>query len=136
MICQNSRQKQELMLDKKTKCIYNVRKYNNILKYCRCLEQGGNMVTQTASPNSTAVQEIAKALGEITGKDFSTILGELGANPAHDLAIPSPQAMAVLGKLTAKHGFKITRQDICNTKHGSSCSINLLAELVNKKMNQ
>jgi len=94
------------------------------------------MVTQTASPNSTAVQEIAKALGEITGKDSSTILGEIGANPVHDLAIPSPQAMAVLGKLTAKYGFKITRQDICTTKYGSSCSINLLAELVNKKMNQ
>lgn len=94
------------------------------------------MVTQIASPNSPAVGEIVQALGEVTGKDSSVILKEIAANPIHDLAIPSPQAMAVLGKLTARHGFKITRQDICKTKRGSSCSVGLLAELVERKMKQ
>ncbi len=91
------------------------------------------MVTNTASPNSTAVQEVVKALGEITGKDPSAIMGEIGANPTHDLAVPSPQAMAVLGKLTAKLGFKVSRHDICKTKKGSACSLNSLAGLVSQK---
>jgi len=94
------------------------------------------MITQIASPNSPAVGEIAQALGEVIGKDSSVILKEIAANPAHDLAIPSPQAMAVLGKLIARHGFKITRQDIFGTKRGGSCSVGLLAELVERKMKQ
>jgi hypothetical protein len=94
------------------------------------------MIAQTASPNSSAVGEIAEALGEVIGKDPSTILKEIAANPTQDLAIPSPQAMAVLGKVIARHGFKITRQDILNTKRRGSCSVGLLAELVERKMKQ
>jgi hypothetical protein len=136
MICQNLQQNQVLLLDKKTIEGYNVGKSDNNYKRCRCLEQGGEMVTQIASPNSAAIEEIAQTLGEVTGKESSAILREIAANPTHDLAIPSPQAMAVLGKLTARHGFKITRQDICKTKRGSSCSVGLLAELVERKMKQ
>jgi len=94
------------------------------------------MMAQTAqaTQSSASINEIAQALGEVTGSDSGTILGRLAANPTRDLAIPSPQAMAVLGKLRAKHGFRVTKEDISRTKRGSFCSMNLLADLVDKKM--
>lgn len=81
----------------------------------------------------SSVQEIANTLGEVTGKDPASILSQMAANPTHDLAIPSPQAMAILGKLKAKYGLHITYHDIAKTKKGSSCSILLLANLVDNK---
>jgi len=89
--------------------------------------------TGQSKQTSASINEIAQALGEVTGSDSGTILGRLAANPTHDLAIPSPQAMAVLGKLRAKHGFRVTKEDISRTKRNSFCSLNLLADLVDKK---
>ena len=96
------------------------------------------MVTHsgTSPKGSASVQEIVEALSEVTGKDYTAILNEMAVSPTHDLAIPSPQAMAVLGKLRARHGFIVTRQDIAKTKRGSCCSINLLADLFNRKTGQ
>jgi len=93
------------------------------------------MVAQRAQAmqTSASINEIAQALCEVTGSDCGTILDRLAANPTHDLAIPSPQAMAVLGKLRAKHGFRVTKEDISRTKRGSFCSMKLLADLMDKK---
>ena len=92
--------------------------------------------TSTSPKESASVREIAEALSEVTGKDSEAILNEIAANPTHDLAIPSPQAMAVLGKLKARYGFQVTRDDILKTKSGSYCSVNLLADLVERKAGQ
>jgi len=81
----------------------------------------------------SSIKIIIDALVEITGVKPTDYLKAISSNPTHDLAIPSPQAMAVLGKLKAKYGFSINRNDITKTKKGSSCSVNLLAELVNQK---
>jgi hypothetical protein len=71
------------------------------------------VATKTGSP----LNQIVTALGEVTGKS-------------------SPQAMAVLGKLKAKYGFSISRNDITKTKKGSFCSVNLLADLIEHKTKQ
>ena len=87
----------------------------------------------TTMKSDSSVQEIANALGEVTGKKPSKILSEMASNPKHDLSIPSPQAVAVLGKLKAKYGFHIRRQEIAKTKKGSFCSVRLLADLIKSK---
>lgn len=96
------------------------------------------MVTSggAATKTDSSVKQIVSALGEVTGKDPNDIFRQIAANPTHDLAIPSPQAMAVLGKLKAKYGFSISRTDITKTKKGSFCSVHLLADLVERKKKQ
>lgn len=89
-----------------------------------------------ATKTDSSVNQIVTALGEVTGKSTADIFRQIASNPMHDLAIPSPQAMAVLGKLKAKYGFSISRKDIAKTKKGSSCSVNLLADLVEHKTKQ
>ena len=90
-------------------------------------------ITEEVNKGDNGINQIASALAEVTGKGATSILSEMSANPTHDLAIPSPEAMAVLGKLKAKHGFKITRQDVVKTKKGSYCSFRLLADLFEQK---
>lgn len=88
----------------------------------------------TIMKNDSAVQEIANTLGEVTGKEPSEILSEMASNPTRDLLIPSPQAVAVLGKLMAKYGFQVRRQEIVKTRRGTFCSVRLLADLIRNKI--
>lgn len=81
----------------------------------------------------SSVSQIVTILSEVTGKSSASFFKQIASHPKHDLAIPSPQAMAILGKLKTKYGFSIGRNDIAKTKNGSSCSVNLLADLVERK---
>ncbi len=90
------------------------------------------VVTKTDS----SVNQIVTTLGEVTGESPADYFRQIVSNPMHDLAIPSPQAVAVLGKLKAKYGFSISRNDITKTKKGSFCSVSLLADLVEHKTKQ
>lgn len=89
-----------------------------------------------ATKADSPVNQIVTTLGEVTGKSPADFYRQIASNPTHDLAIPSPQAMAVLGKLKAKYGFSISRKDIVKTKKGSFCSVSLLADLVEHKTKQ
>jgi len=96
------------------------------------------MIAQRTQPQRTkpSMHEIAQALSEVIGCDCQVILDQVAATPSHDLAIPSPQAMVVLGKLQAKHGFRVDREDVSKTKDGAFCSMSLLADLLDRKLGE
>jgi len=87
--------------------------------------------------SDSSVEQILNILGEVRGEDTSGVISRFTSSPKFDLAIPSPQAMAILGKLKARFGFNIRREDIDKTKTGNSqCSVRLLAALVDRKTNK
>lgn len=85
----------------------------------------------------SSVEQIVNILGEVTGKDTTDIVGQFASSPKFDLAISSQQAVVILGKLKARLGFNIRREDIDRTKIGNSqCSVRLLANLLYQKTNR
>lgn len=92
------------------------------------------LASSTSSSRSRLDREIAGDLGEITGESVDKIMSEIATNPSHNLAIPSPRAMTILGKLRGRYGIKIRREDIQKTKRGGFCSMSLLVDLAERKL--